>query len=219
MTGPSYIRITRSGRPEFVRSNSYSHHHHRHHHACRCFDDCAGVSRAEYDNILDQNRNFREVNGTLLNEKESLKNEVRRLLRTNQAVFAENQRLAGDNEVLREEVLSLRRSVSVEDDHNGRFKRRIKDFERDIKQKEKDIRDLTKHSNAVIHGLERQVTEAHDIGGQWKRKFEEMKNNYDSVRRSLAVRDAQLESRDAVIHDRNSTIRRLQDLMARYRGW
>ncbi|KAM0815809.1 hypothetical protein AB5N19_01609 [Seiridium cardinale] len=218
MPTTEYVRLRPGHPPEFVRSNSFSHRH-RHHRRHKCHDDCAGVSWAEYNNVLEQNRNFREQNITLAQEKESLKAEVNKAVSANRAwseeaarLTAANGRLSGELEILRDENDRLRRSVSSEDDHIKGFKRRIKALERELK-------DQTRASSAEIGELKESVERSNDVANQWKRKCDEIKSKYDTVKKLLFERDAQLERRNVTIDEQDHTIHRLRELLERYRGW
>lgn len=216
-----YIRVRTSGVPEFVRSNSFSHrqHHHHHHRRHRCHDDCSGVSWTEYNHVLEQNRNFSQWNAALVQERDSLTSELNKATQANRAWSEEsarlldvNARLSSEVEALKDELGRTRRSCSSDDDNVKGFKRRIKALE-------KELRDQERRSSAEIRELKEDVEKSNTVAHQWKRKYEELKRVYDSASRRLFDKTAQLERCEETIREQSHTIRRLRELLERYRGW
>ncbi|KAH8678252.1 hypothetical protein BX600DRAFT_147819 [Xylariales sp. PMI_506] len=205
-----FIRYPNGGPPEFVRSKSFTHRghrhgHHHHHHTCKCFDDCAGVSRTEYENLLVQNRALCDTNASLTAERDSLKVDLDRLHQTR---VEEYRRLVAQIEALRDQNDRLRRSVSVDDDQKEAFVRRIKVMEKELRKERKD--------NEVLANRFAQESE---LAASLRRKLDLIKRNFDTIRDTLAIRERQLKNRDAIINEKNATIRQLRDLLERYRGW
>jgi chromosome segregation ATPase len=208
-----FVRLSPSGHRGFVRSNSFSDHRHRsRRHVYRSHDDCYGVPRAEYDNLVEQNRNLRNQSDALHQERDTLKGELHRAIQANKDFAEINVRVTGENQYLRDENARLRRSVSVDDRHCDGFKRRIKDLEREAKLKADEIRRIAREDTAAIHGLEDKVRHANHVARQWMDLVEGLRRRREYLEALVRRRDAQLEERDA-------TIRRLQELLARYRGW
>ncbi|KAH6648826.1 hypothetical protein BKA67DRAFT_373788 [Truncatella angustata] len=226
-----YIRVRSGHVPEIVRSNSFSYRHHHHHRRSRCHDDCCGVSWTDYNNLLEQNRKFSQQNEELSQEKDTLKADLNRATQANKAwsedavrwnevngrLSGEVERLSGEIHILQDELARCRRSWSPADDHQ------IHGFKRRIKALEHELRDQEKTFSAEIRGLKEDVKKSNDVASQWKRKYDELKRLYDSIRdstrRQIFERDAQLERRGEIIQEQSHTIRRLKDLLERYRGW
>lgn len=215
-----WIRVRSGHPPEFVRSHSFSHrHHHNHHRRHKCHDDCCGVSWTEYNNLLEQNRNFREQNAALIQERDGIKAELSKAINANRAWSEEaarlsdaNGRLSTEIHFLKDEIERLRRAGSSEGDHNKEFKRRIKTLEKELREQDKAF-------TAEISELRERLRKSNDIGNHWKRMYEDIKRNYTNLQRILFDRDAQIEKRNERIEEQASTIRRLRELLERCRGW
>ncbi|ETS85381.1 hypothetical protein PFICI_03406 [Pestalotiopsis fici W106-1] len=199
MPTADYIRVRTGRPPEFIRSNTFSHrHHHRHR---RCHDDCCGVSRTEYNNLVEQNHSLVTENAKLSKEKDALKKELCQAENANRAWSAEaerlrdiNGRLSSDNDILRDENDRLRRSISSEDDHIKGFKRRIKVLEREAREQERMTR-------AEIEDLTENLAKSNDVAHQWKRKCEEWMAKYDKLKRTLYDYEVTIaEQKDKIDH-------------------
>lgn len=213
MQAYDYIRISPTGRREFIRTNSFSDHRHRpRHHAHRCHDDCCGVSRADYDKILEKNRSLLDQNGALRQERDAFKGELHRAAQANKDFAEINARLTGEVQYLRDENARLRRSSFGDDRHCDGFKRRIKDLEREVRLKTEEIRRIARDDTVTVHELEEKFRKANGVARQWMDLAEGLRGRRDHLEDLVRRRDAQLEDRDA-------TVRRLQELLARYRGW
>ncbi|KAI0010500.1 hypothetical protein F4779DRAFT_616468 [Xylariaceae sp. FL0662B] len=211
------IRTTPSGRRQFVRAHSFSHHHshhHRHHHRERCFDDCAGVSVEQWNNLCDENKNFITRNEALSRDNQTLKTDL-------QATNQENHRLRVYNQQLASEVEDLRRSLSSDGENADRFRRRLADLRAEADKKEKTIQHLEK-DNGILNARVRELTRTVSDGAQrisdlapWRKRcedlqavYEDLKRRYEKARRLLAERTADLRESDAIVDEQRNIIRR-----------
>ncbi|KAF7530497.1 hypothetical protein G7054_g9545 [Neopestalotiopsis clavispora] len=199
MPSADYIRLRTGRPPEFIRSNTFSHRHHHHRH--RCSDDCCGVSRTDYNNLVERNHGLVADNAKLSKEKDSLKKELCQAEDANRAWSLEaerlrvtNEHLSLDNNDLRDENSRLRRSTSSDDEHIQQFKRRIKVLEREAREHERIAR-------ADIDDLTGELAKSNDVAHQWKRKCEEWMAKYDKVKRRLYDYEVTIaEQRDKIEH-------------------
>ncbi|KAI1506371.1 hypothetical protein F5X99DRAFT_422986 [Biscogniauxia marginata] len=207
---PEYVRITPSGRQQFVRSHSFSHHHHHHHRSRylpRCPDNCASISVEQWEKLCDQNKDLFSLKEALTRENETLKNEV-------QAVNTENIRLRELNQQLDGEVHELRRALSRDGDNTDRFRRRVAALKAELDQKEHALRHLEKENATLgvrVRELTRTVTDQGDeiaalLG--WKRRCEDFERRYEKARRSLADHAAELKEYKIVIDEQRYVRRR-----------
>ncbi|KAI1110639.1 hypothetical protein F5Y14DRAFT_454836 [Nemania sp. NC0429] len=77
-----YIKISTSGLPRFVRSQSFSHHHHhnrpRHYQSkTRCPDNCACVTLDDWTSLVERERTAHAASKELARENRALKNDLR----------------------------------------------------------------------------------------------------------------------------------------------
>ncbi|KAI1487067.1 hypothetical protein F5X96DRAFT_687673 [Biscogniauxia mediterranea] len=180
---PEYVKITSSGRPQFVRSHSFSHHLHHHHHHTRyvprCPEHCAAVTVEQWDSLVEQNKGLADSNAALSREKEALKAELH-------ASGQELGRLRDANARLDDE---LRRQRSGSGSNNNdelvdRFRRRVAALKHEV-----DERD------AAVARLER------DVGVLGVRVRE--------LSRTVDLKDAEIA---AALADRKRWRRRCDDL-------
>ncbi|KAI1076446.1 hypothetical protein F5B20DRAFT_325627 [Whalleya microplaca] len=211
-----YISTTTSDRPAFVRSrsHSFSHHHHGHHHwhhhRDRCFEDCAGVTIEQWNSLYNENKDYRTRNETLLRENQTLK-----------ADLQDNHRLHVINQQLANEVEDLKRSLSNDNSHTDKFRRRVADLKDEVDKKERHIHHLEK-DNGILNARVREITRTmsdlqHEISelAPWRKKYNEMQARYESLKcrfdktsRQLSDREADLQKRDDIIDDLRGIVRR-----------
>ncbi|EFQ35196.1 hypothetical protein CGRA01v4_01282 [Colletotrichum graminicola] len=221
---------TSPDRYQFVslkRSRSYHdrrHHHHRHrqepqpqpqpqpptHHCCR--DDCAHVSREDWNGLVERERKLREVNDVLTRENYSLKCDL-------QASNTEGQRLSGlattlqaENQLLREENASLRCSI---ENSGGNAAKYLRDLER-VRSKlakverERDglvarVRELSRHAH---HGVSERIEELRRLVSTWERKFDAVEDHNKRLRRDLDAQRTFIAEQGAKIRVYERVLRR-----------
>ncbi|KAK1965796.1 hypothetical protein LY78DRAFT_81282 [Colletotrichum sublineola] len=227
-----YLETSPDGRYQYVsfkRSRSYHHdrrHHHHHHdhqpqpqpqpqpppHRC-CRDDCAHVSREDWDGLVERERKLREANDALTRENYSLKCDL-------QAANNEGQRLSGlatamqaENQLLREENASLRSTI---ENSGGNIAKYLRDLER-VKSKlakverERDgllarVRELSRHAH---HGLSERIEELKRLVSTWERKFDAVDDHNKRLRRDL-------EAQRSFIADQSAKIRVYERVLRKY---
>ncbi|ORY60079.1 uncharacterized protein BCR38DRAFT_526636 [Pseudomassariella vexata] len=196
------IRKTRTGRYEFVRGHR---HHHRHH---KCFDECAGVSIYDWDELVRQYNVLYDTNAVLTNERDTLKTELQgfragydtnlttlrqeiyNLRIGNQRFIDENRRLADENHHLKDE-----------EGHNEQFKRRIKDMKRQL--------DEEKHAK---HELRAELRDSKRTQTRWEGLTETLRTKLAEAREDLGMKN------DIVVAQ-NQTIIKLERLLRSGRDW
>ncbi|TQN73279.1 hypothetical protein CSHISOI_02203, partial [Colletotrichum shisoi] len=203
-----YLETSPDGRYQFVslkrsRSHHYDrrHHHHHHHHDPQppspspppphrcCRDDCAHVTREEWNDLVERERKLREVNDGLARENYSLKCNL-------QASNNEGQRLSGlvtalqaENQLLREEIASLRCSIDSSSDNAAKYLRENERLKHKLSKVEKErdgllarVRELSRHAQ---HGLLERIEEVKRLALAWERKFDAVDDHNKRLRRDL----------------------------------
>ncbi|KAI1403525.1 hypothetical protein F4819DRAFT_484600 [Hypoxylon fuscum] len=140
------IKTTPTGRQQFVRSQSFSHHHdhhhHRHHFRTRCFDNCAGISLEQWNSLCEQEKTLIASNDTLTRENQTLKGDL-------QASTQENTRLLAYNQQLADEVDGLRRSHSHDGENTERFRRRVAALRTEVESKDREVHRLERDNDTL----------------------------------------------------------------------
>ncbi|KAK1999754.1 hypothetical protein LX36DRAFT_655175 [Colletotrichum falcatum] len=225
-----YLETSPDGRYQFVslkRSRSYHHdrrHHHHHYdprpqpqpapqpHRC-CRDDCAHVSREDWNNLVERERKLREANDVLTRENYTLKCDL-------QASNNEGQRLSGlattlqaENQLLREENASLRCSI---ENSGGNAAKYLRDLERARSklakvERERDglvarVKELSRHAH---HGLSERIEELMRLVSTWERKFDAVEDHNKRLRRDL-------EAQRSYIADQAAKVRAYERILRRH---
>ncbi|KAK6225871.1 hypothetical protein QIS74_01918 [Colletotrichum tabaci] len=224
-----YLETSPDGRYQFVslkRSRSHHHdrRHHHHHdpqppspsppppHRC-CRDDCAHVTREEWNDLVERERKLREVNDGLARENYSLKCNL-------QASNNEGQRLSGlvtalqaENQLLREEIASLRCSIDSSSDNAAKYLRENERLKHKLSKVEKErdgllarVRELSRHAQ---HGLLERIEELKRLALTWERKFDAVDDHNKRLRRDL-------EAQRCFIADQEVKIRLYERVLRRH---
>ncbi|KAI3323832.1 hypothetical protein HD806DRAFT_495723 [Xylariaceae sp. AK1471] len=137
-----YVTISTSNRPQFGRSQSFSHHHHhpRHHIRPRCPDNCACVSTEDWTTLVERERSTRSANETLTRDNRTLKSDLR-------ASHQENRALQDCNRGLQDELDQLRRHHSRDEDIVTRFRRRMAALKAEVDSKDHALHELQKEKD------------------------------------------------------------------------
>lgn len=206
MSRQYYVETLPDGRQQFVslrrsRSNGHSHHHggHHHggHHGHHHHNDLANVTKDEWNNLLERERNLKEANENLTRENQSLKTnlhsgdaELRRL----QAWIPHLER---DIQVLRAENQSLRRSLENAGEHASGHHRDVDKLRKKVNRLEREnetlaarVRELTRQCQESVSD---RVNELKAIIAAWKRRHEEAENRIVRLRRENADQGAIIE--------------------------
>lgn len=179
-----------SGRQQFValkRSRSHHHHHDHHGHHGHHHRDCANVTVEEWENLVERERNLREVNDSLSRENSTLKTnlyngdaELRRLQALVPHLQRENNALRSDNE-------SLRRSLDAATDHSSGHHHEVEKLKKKVRRLEKEnegllarIRDLTRQCQDAVSD---RIVELREAAAAWRRKFDDAEDRLIRVRR------------------------------------
>ncbi|KAI5925981.1 hypothetical protein F4810DRAFT_618246 [Camillea tinctor] len=157
---PEYVRITSSGRPQFVRSHSFSHHHHHHRtrYVPRCPENCAAVTVEQWDTVCAQNTALQDTNGVLTRDKESLKAELA-------GAAQELARLRDTNARLDSELLDLRRRPAGERER----------LEREVGVLNVRVRELSR----TVDVKDAEITNAVTALKGWRRRCEDLERRYE----------------------------------------
>lgn len=175
------------------------------------------MSLADYNRVRELNSNLIETNGTLTRERDTLKTEVYNLRVANQQYYDENARFTHENAHLKHENTELRRSVSVEDGHNGTFKRRIRSLTGELERKDAEIRRIARDHDSVIRHLRLKVEELSNAIDQWRNRLADSEARREHLRRVLKEREGDVRYRDRIIAEQAENIRRLQALLDPHR--
>ncbi|KAI0837447.1 hypothetical protein F5Y06DRAFT_297776 [Hypoxylon sp. FL0890] len=198
------IKASPSGRP-FVRSSSFHdhhHHHHRHHFRTRCFDTCAGISLEQWNSLCEQNKAFIASNEALTRENQSLKDDL-------EASTQENSTLTSYNKELLDEVVSLRRSHSHDSETTERFRRRIAALRTELDNQDREIGRLDKENKTLATRV-RVLTETVSGSYNWEREAERLRGLLEKTRRMLSARNRELNESEAIVEDQRRRLRRLE---------
>ncbi|KAI1637267.1 hypothetical protein F4809DRAFT_329542 [Biscogniauxia mediterranea] len=184
---PEYVRITSSGRPQFVRSHSFSHHLHHHHrtrYVPRCPEHCAAVTVEQWDSLVDQNKGLADGNAALTREKESLKAELH-------ASGQELGRLRDTNARLDGEVHELRRRRSGgSSDELDRFRRRVAALKHEVDERDAAVARLERDVG-VLNVRVRELSRTVDLKDaeiaaaladrkRWRRRCDDLERRYNN---------------------------------------
>jgi len=201
MSPQYFVETLASGRPQFVhlkRSRSHGHHHHHHHgHHHHRHDDCADVTQAEWDAVVERERHLRRDNDALKRENHALKHENQALAGKIQAGDAELRRLQGyvpqlehANAALRAENESLRRSLEGVNDHAvahhhevEKLRKRVRRLERENEGLVARIRELSRQCSDSVAD---KIAEWRDAAHAWRRRFDEAEGRVVRLRRENA---------------------------------
>ncbi|KAI1389009.1 uncharacterized protein F4822DRAFT_429623 [Hypoxylon trugodes] len=207
-----YIRTSPTSR----RTNSYHFHHdhrdhshsHRHHYRTRCFDNCAGISLEQWNTLCDQNKSVLASNEALTCENQTLKNDL-------STSNAENARLVACNQQLGDEIEGLRRSLD-RGENAERFRRRVAALRAEVGGKEKDVHRLEKDNaslvkeNATLTTRVKVLTETVSGLFGFERLYEDFKERYEKARRLLAARTKELDESNALVDEQRRMLRRYE---------
>ncbi|TKW53902.1 hypothetical protein CTA1_8162 [Colletotrichum tanaceti] len=225
-----YLETSPDGRYQFVslkrsRSHHYDRRHHHHHHDPQppspppppphrcCRDDCAHITREEWNDLVERERKLREVNDCLARENYSLKCNL-------QASNNEGQRLSGlvtalqaENQLLREEIASLRCSIDSSGDNAAKYLRENERLKSKLSKVEKErdgllarVRELSRHAQ---HGLLERIEELKRLVLTWERKFDAVDDHNKRLRRDL-------EAQRCFIADQEVKIRLYERVLRRH---
>ncbi|TGJ82869.1 hypothetical protein E0Z10_g5892 [Xylaria hypoxylon] len=130
-----YIKISASGNPRFVRSQSFSHHHRpRYTPRVRCPENCACVSVEAWNELIERERKTLSDNETLVRENRTLKTDYR-------AINQENRRLQGSNRDLQAQI---GQHYSRDEDTAAKLRRRIVALKAEVDGHSVALHDLKK---------------------------------------------------------------------------
>ncbi|KAI1372243.1 hypothetical protein F4677DRAFT_268700 [Hypoxylon crocopeplum] len=206
------VRTTASGRPQFLRSYSFSHHdnhHHHRHHRTRCFDNCAGIALEDWNSLCEQNKDFIARNETLTRENQTLKGDLRT---SNQ----ERDRLFTYSQQLKDEIDGLRRSYSHDGDRAARFSRRVADLSTEVEKKDRDIRRLEKNNTILdkrVHVLSDTVSEKNQEISDLASELLGWQRRYEKARRMLEIRTRELDERNLFVDEQHRMICHLKSTL------
>ncbi|KAI0602379.1 hypothetical protein F4775DRAFT_602341 [Biscogniauxia sp. FL1348] len=180
---PEYVRITSSGRPQFVRSHSFSHHHHHHRtrYVPRCPENCAAVTVEQWDGLVEQNKGLAESNAALAREKDSLKTEL-------QASGQEASRLRDANAHLHREVHELRQRPNNSEEVE-RFRRRVAALKHEVGERdaavarlERDVGVLNvrvRELSRTVDDKDAEIAAARAALKGWRRRCDDLERRFE----------------------------------------
>ncbi|OLN92199.1 hypothetical protein CCHL11_01386 [Colletotrichum chlorophyti] len=212
-----YIETSPDGRHQFVSiKRSRSHHYYdrpRHHHEFRCRDDCARVTRTEWNDLVERECKLREANDGLTRDNYTLKCEL-------QSSDAEGRRLSGlvtalqtENQALRDENASLRCSAENAGGHASKHLREIEKLKQKLCKAEKErdglldrVRELSRHAH---HGVSERIEELRRLVIAWERKFDVVDDHNKRLRRDI-------EHQRCIIAEQDDRIRAYERVLRRH---
>ncbi|KAI8634374.1 hypothetical protein F5Y19DRAFT_413221 [Xylariaceae sp. FL1651] len=205
---PDFVRISTTGRPHFVRSQSFSHHHHqpRHYTRPRCPDDCACVSVDDWNNLVERERSTRSTNEKLARENRALKGDLH-------ASHQENHRLQDCNRDLQGDVDQLRRSHSRDEDISAKFRRRMAALKAEADNKDHIIRELQKESGL----LDTRVRELTETVSNQAAEVTQLVDEVSDLRRAYKKERHELGVQTEKAREAWSLVDELRRQLARYR--
>ncbi|KAI5863567.1 hypothetical protein GGS23DRAFT_540082 [Durotheca rogersii] len=183
------IRPAPSGRQNFARSRSqyHRHDHHRHnHYQPRCFDNCAGVSVEEWNEVCQRNKTTSGSHEALTRENETLKYENETLRDNNRALKEDNKTLRDDNlalkdaletsaeenkrlqagaETLVSELEGLRLARSRDSESSERYRRRVAALKADVEGQAREL-ERRGRENGTLSARVRVLTETVSDGAR-----------------------------------------------------
>ncbi|KAI2632176.1 hypothetical protein GGR54DRAFT_634943 [Hypoxylon sp. NC1633] len=220
------VRTSPSGRQLFERSYSFSHnhdhhdhHHHRHHHRTRCFDNCAGISLEQWNSLCQQNKDFIASNDVLTRENQTLKSDL-------QVTAQENHRLIASNNQMIDEIESLRRSHSHDGENTDKFRRRITALRTEVEHKDRELRHLEKENatlstrvgvlSQTIKDQARRISDLTSHLFSWQKRSDDFQNLFEDVRsrhektKRVLARTQELDNGNAIVAEQRRSIHRLK---------
>ncbi|KAI1184946.1 hypothetical protein F5B17DRAFT_58028 [Nemania serpens] len=205
-----YIKISTSGLPRFVRSQSFSHHHHHHNHhprhharATRCPDDCACVTLDDWTALVERERTAHAANEKLARENRSLKSDLR-------AAYDETRRL-------QDEVAQLKGRSSREEDIAAKFRRRLAELKAELDDKEHALHDIRKAKDLAdirVRELTQTVTNQGVEVSQLADDVERLGRALKKDQHDLGVRTEEAREAWSLVSELRRQLRRCRDPLA-----
>ncbi|KAK1534421.1 uncharacterized protein CCOS01_03173 [Colletotrichum costaricense] len=235
-----YLETSPDGKYQFVSlKRSRSHHHHRHHHhhedpapapaPCPtptpappppppvhhcCRDDCAHIAAPEYNDLLDRERKLREANDALARENYTLKCDLR-------ASDIEGRRLSAllisaqaENQLLREDNASLRRTIDSSGGNAGRYLQEVERLRHKLQKVERELAARLRHGHhhhfghGLGHGVAERIEELRRIVRAWEGKYDGVEEQNRRLRRELHEQRCVVAGRDERIREYERILRR-----------
>ncbi|KAI1165924.1 hypothetical protein F5B18DRAFT_135439 [Nemania serpens] len=192
-----YIKISTSGLPRFVRSQSFSHHHRpRHFRATRCPDNCACVTLDDWTALVERERTTHAANRTLKNDLRAAYDETRRL---------------------QDEVAQLKGRSSREEDVAAKFRRRLAELKAEVDDKEHALHDLRKAKDLAdirVRELTQTVTNQGVEVSQLADDVERLGRALKKDQHDLGVRTEEAREAWSLVSELRRQLRRCRDPLA-----